>query len=158
MTGLIIIHSILRYAVILLTLIVAGQSLMGIFSKGAFKGTNKIAALLMMISCDIQLLVGGALYFMGGYMGGLKDGGMKITYNRFYGLEHPLSMVIAIVLVHLAYMVAKKAMMSGPKFRKMFIYTAIAGLLFLAMTPWPNKKDVGKPYFPGTATIVNEAH
>jgi hypothetical protein len=48
------IHSILRYFLLIFTLIVVVQSLMGMLGKKEFAKTNRKMALFMMISCDLQ--------------------------------------------------------------------------------------------------------
>lgn len=149
---LVVIHSYLRYIVLLLTLLVAIQSLMGMTGKGTFKSGNKKSALFMMISCDIQLLVGLAVFFMNDHLGRLKmPGGMADKTTRFFALEHPLSMLIGIVLVHVGYTVVKKNVDDSRKFKKLFWCSLIAFLLFVGQTPWPFKKDVARPAFPAMA-------
>ena len=146
------IHSIFRYVVLLLTLIVAVQSLMGMMGKKEFTPGNRKAALFMMISCDIQLMLGLAVYYINGNILMLKTGDAVANhYNRFYSIEHPVSMILAIVLIHIGYSVAKKTMDSAPKFKRLFWYSFIALFIFIAQTPWPSKKDVGKPMFPAMA-------
>lgn len=111
-------------------------------------------ALFMMISCDLQLLAGLAVYYLGGHILMLKNGTATAShYNRFYSIEHPASMIIGIVLVHVAYSVAKKAMDDAPKFKRLFWYSFLALFLFMAQTPWPSKKDIGKPMLPGMASV-----
>ena len=94
------------------------------------------------------MLLGIAVYAMGGFASGLGNGGMANHYSRFYGMEHPLSMLIAIVLVHVGYSAAKKNADSSRKFKVLFWCSLVALLIFLAMTPWPGRADIGKPLFP----------
>lgn len=149
------IHSLLRYFVLILVLIVAVQSLIGMQKKGTFKEGNKKMALFMMIACDLQLLAGMAVFYLGGHILMIQKGMvMSNHYNRFYTMEHPLSMVIGIVLVHVAYSTAKKAMVDTKKFKRMFWFTFIALFLFVSQTPWPSKKDTSKPWLPGMATAA----
>ena len=149
------IHSLLRYFVIILTLIVVVQSIVGMQSKGTFKDGNRKMALFMMISCDLQLLAGLAVYYLGGHLLLIQKGmAMSDHYNRFYAMEHPLSMIIGIVSVHLAYKTAKKTMDDAKKLKKIFWFAFIALFLFVSQTPWPSKKDTSKPWLPGMATAA----
>ncbi|MBC7552971.1 MAG: hypothetical protein H7257_03225 [Taibaiella sp.] len=144
--SLVLVHSLLRYVVLLFTVIVALQSLMGMIGKKEFTGANRKMALFMMISCDVQLLIGLAVYITGGFMGMSKTGFPDVDhYNRFYGMEHPASMIVAIILIHLAYFTAKKSIDSVRKYKRMFWYSFIALMLFMAMIPWPGRLVVGKP-------------
>ncbi len=140
-------HSLLRYIVILCTLAVAAQSLIGLLGKKQFGAGNRKVALMMMISCDIQLLLGLAVFYLGGHMHTFSTpGGMHDRYSRFYAMEHPMSMIIGIVLVHVGYSIAKKNMDNGRKFMRLFWCSFIALFIFVAMTPWPSKQIVGKPF------------
>lgn len=149
------IHSILRYFVLICTLATVVISLKGMLSKKDFGKSDRKVALFMLISCDIQLLLGLAVYYLGGHILMVKTGAaVDGHYNRFYSIEHPLSMLIGIILVHVGYNVTKKVMDSTPKFKRLFWYSLIAFILFVAQTPWPGKKDVGKPLFPGITAVA----
>ncbi len=151
---LIFVHSLLRYFVIILTIVVAAQAVMGMTGNKTFTPGNRKAALFMMIACDLQLLVGLGVYFLGGHLQAMQQpGAMANHYTRFYGMEHPMSMIIGIVLVHLAYKAAKSAMGDAQKFKRVFWFAFIALLLFVSQTPWPSKKDTAKPWLPGMAMI-----
>jgi len=107
-------------------------------------------ALFLLICCDIQLLLGGALYYFKLINNGMLQAGnvMKDAYARFYAVEHSLSMVVAIILVHVGYSVTKKNMDSDRKFKRLFWCSFIALALFLAMIPWEGKQVVGRPNIP----------
>lgn len=143
-------HSILRYLVLILAAVVAIQSLIGLVSKGTFKKGNRMTALFLMIGCDVQLLLGFILYYTKVIGTGMLSGGnvMKDPYIRFYAMEHAVSMILGIVLVHLAFRVAKKTMDDGAKFKKILIFSGLAFVLFFAMIPWEGKKNVGRPNIP----------
>lgn len=147
-------HSFLRYVVLALTAIVAVQSFLGMSGKKEFQPGNRKMALFLFISCDLQLLAGLASYYLGGYLLMLKNGSATADkQNLFFAIEHPLSMVIAIVLVHIGYGVTKQAIDSRKKFKKLFWYSFIALLLFVSQTPWPGRKNKSRPLF-RTAEIV----
>lgn len=151
------IHSILRYFVIILTLVVAIQSVIGIQKKGQFVKGNRLAALFMLISCDLQLLAGLAVYYLGGHLLLIQKGqAMANRASRFFALEHPLAMVIGIVLVHFAYNTAKKTLPDGKKFSRIFWASFVALFLFVSQTPWPYKKDTGRPWLPGMTTATEQ--
>lgn len=143
------IHSWLRYAILIVAAVVAFQSLMGMLGKKEFRKGNRMSALFLLIFCDLQLLLGFALYYTRIIEGGLfRSGMMKDTYSRFFAVEHSLSMVIGIVLVHVGYNVTKKNMDSDRKFKRLFWCSFVALCLFLAMTPWQSKQVVGRPNIP----------
>ncbi len=143
-------HSLLRYAILIMAAVVAFQCLAGMLSKKKFKKSNRLSALFLLIFCDLQLVFGLVLYYFKIIETGIyKSAGlMKDTYSRFFAIEHSLSMVIAIVLVHMGYNVAKKNMDDDRKFKRLFWCSFIALCLFMAMIPWQFKQVVGRPNIP----------
>ena len=143
-------HSILRYFILFFAIIVVIQSLLGMMGKKDFKKANKQMALFLLIFCDLQLLFGLALYYYKLVVPGILQNGnvMKDTYTRFYAVEHSVSMVIAIILVHIGYTVTKKNMDADRKFKRLFWCSFIALAIFLAMIPWEGKQLVGRPNIP----------
>jgi heme A synthase len=148
-THILFFHSILRYFILLFMILVLIQSITGIFSKRPFAKNDKLGALILMILCDLQLLGGLVIYMMNGWMGKMgQAGAMKDHATRFFGMEHPLMMAIAIVLVHVGYARAKKNIPDEKKFRTLFWCAIIALFLVMARIPWPGMKDVGRPFIP----------
>ena len=142
-------HSILRYFILLFALIVVIQSLTGMMGKKKFTGSNKPPALVLLICCDVQLLLGLALYFSNGWLSAFSGGDvMKDPVKRFYAVEHAVSMIIAIVLVHVGYSVIKKNINDDKKFKRLFWCSFVALGIFLAMIPWEGKQLVGRPNIP----------
>ncbi|MBN9483329.1 MAG: hypothetical protein BGO70_12680 [Bacteroidetes bacterium 43-93] len=152
--GLLHLHNILRWFVLIFALWTIFKSLADMNSGKAFTGANKRPALFLMISCDIQLLLGLILYFTGAW--GIKNiqnqgmaAVMKDHASRFWAVEHITGMIIAIVLVHIGYSSTKKNIEDKAKFRKLFWFTVIALLIILFTIPWPFRQDIGRAMFPG---------
>ncbi|GAA4462250.1 hypothetical protein GCM10023093_08470 [Nemorincola caseinilytica] len=143
-------HSILRYFILFFAVIVVLQSIVGMLGKRKFKKVNKQMALLLLIFCDLQLLIGGLLYYYKVIGGGVLSapGLMKDTYRRFYGVEHAVAMVLAILLVHVGYSVTKRNIDDDRKFKRLFWCSFLALVIFMAMIPWPGKQLVGRPMIP----------
>jgi hypothetical protein len=102
-----------------------------------------------MISMDIQLLLGLALYFMNGWYTGLGNMGesMKEPMVRFFTVEHTFMMIVAWILVHVGRVAVKKAFNSSGKFKKTLIFFGIALLLILIAIPWPFREAISRPWF-----------
>jgi hypothetical protein len=147
---LLFIHSIIRYLILLFGVIVVVQSLMGMMGNKKFMPGNRKIALFLLIFCDLQLVFGLVLYYFKLIATGSLQvpGIMKDTARRFWAVEHSLSMVIAIVLVHVGYSFIKKNVDDIRKFKRLFWCSFIALVLFMAMTPWEAKQVVGRPYMP----------
>jgi heme A synthase len=143
-------HSILRYFIMLFALIVVVQSLSGILGKRNFGKGNKMFALMLLIFCDLQLLLGFSLYYMAVISTGMLSGGdvMKDPSKRFWAVEHSVGMLIAIILVHIGYTIAKKNIDNERKFKRLFWCIFVALGIFVAMIPWEGKQAVGRPNIP----------
>jgi len=143
-------HSTLRWLVLLFLLWTLFKTMSGLNGKRPFTKADKRPALFLLICCDIQLLVGLALYSMKGWFGVLTGGGaMTSNYNRFYSVEHAFGMLVAIIFVHIGYGSIKKNISDGSKFKRVFWFTFIALVLILATIPWPNRPEIGRPLLPG---------
>lgn len=119
-------------------------------NKKPLKKTNKQMALFLLICCDIQLLLGLALYYLKGWFGVLSGGGniMKDPVIRFWAVEHGVGMVVAIILVHVGYTSLKRKMDDDVKFKRLFWCSFIALAIFIATTPWEGKQAVGRSNIP----------
>lgn len=141
-------HSILRWLVLLFALLVIVQSVGGMGGSKAFTPANKRNALFLLISCDLQLLLGLYLFFANSWNNVLTSGGdvMKNAGLRFYAVEHWVGMLVAIVLVHIGYSNAKKDIPQGTKHKRLFWFTLIALIIIIATIPWPMREAVGRPW------------
>ena len=144
-----ILHSLLRWAVVILGLWTLINALTGYFGKRAYSANDNRSNLFFMISCDIQLLIGLALYIHNGWFDRLKDMGnnMKDPYLRFFTMEHLTLMLVAWVLVHIGRATVKKADTDAAKHKKMLIFFGLAIVLIIAAIPWPFRQAIGRPYF-----------
>ena len=149
--GLLHLHNLLRWVVLLFLIIVLLKSASGMNGNKPFTASDRKTALFLMISVDIQLLIGLALYFMKGWNKVLASGGeaMKNAAMRFWSVEHIMGMIIAIILVHIGYSAAKKPIADAAKFKKVFWFNLIALIIILVTIPWPFRALVGRPWFPG---------
>lgn len=125
-TGFEHLHSTLRWAVIAVLLWTVLTALAGRFKGGCFgKGQGKLG-LITMILMHSQLLLGLALYVF-------KTGGL----SRFFSMEHPMIMVLAIVAGTIGHFLTKRATDDASKWSKQSTWMSIALLLVLAGIPWP---------------------
>lgn len=153
-TGLLHLHNILRWVVLLLLLVVLFRSFAGMKGRRSFTAGDRKNALFLMISADVQLLLGGLLYFMGPWgIKNIQNQGMGAVMgdstSRFWAVEHLVGMLIAIVLIHAGYNAVKKQLPDAVKFRKLFWCALAALVLIFLMMPWPWRELIGRPWFPG---------
>lgn len=151
--GMLHLHSLLRWIVLILLLLAVYQSLVN--RHKAFTGGQRKTGLFLMIACDVMLLVG--LYqWVTGPLGlkniqniGFKDV-MSSAYYRFYAVEHTTGMLIAIILVHLGYAYAKKELPDAQKQKRTLFYFGLALLIILISIPWPFRAiGENRAWFPG---------
>jgi len=142
-TGLLHLHSILRWIILLLLLICLFQAI----SKSS--GVKK-TSLWLLISAHTMLLVGFFQLFWGRYgiTKGLPAGVelMKDKFYRFFWIEHPLMMLLAIILITVARGKAKNL-----NYKSVTWLLIIALLAIFAGVPWPFRDIVGddRTWFPG---------
>ena len=153
-TGLVHLHNFMRWIILVLLLISIVKAFTGWQNKKIFSAGDKKLWLFTMISAHITLLLG--LYQVGFGRYGmfsttLPDGItlMKDKFYRFFWVEHPVSMIIAIVLITLGYGMAKKTIADKLKYKTAFWYFLMALILILAAVPWPFREIVGRPLLPG---------
>lgn len=144
-----ILHNLLRWAVLLLGIWTVYNALSGYFGKRKFTATDNRSNLLFMVSCDIMLLIGIALYFSNGWFAHLKDLSQtsKDPYLRFFTLQHTTQMLLAWVLVHIGRVAVKKGSTDIIKHRRMLVFFGLALVIILAAIPWPMRAYIGRPLF-----------
>ena len=152
MNILVILHSWLRWILLILLLASIVKSFSGLSSKKALTAGDKKTWLFTMISAHTTLLIGLILLFFGTYgiAKGVPEGisVMKNSTYRFFWVEHPLMMIIAIVFITIARGQAKKSIPDAVKYKKAFWFFIIALLLILASIPWPFRTEIGRPLMP----------
>ena len=149
--GLLHLHNFMRWVVLIMALLTLVRSFSGMNSRTAFGPGMRKTALFLMISVDVQLLIGLALYFMNGWLQRLSAGAevMKDPVQRFFTVEHTLGMLIGLILIHVGYSASKKDVPDATKFKRLFWYTLIALIVILISIPWPFSELLGRPWFPG---------
>lgn len=147
-----IIHSILRWVVLLTALFAIIRSITGLSFRRSFMEADGRAGLWFTISMDLQLLVGIILYFFLSPTTtmALQNFGaaMSVGASRFFAVEHVLLMVLATVAAHVGRAQGKKkALAAAQRHRRSLIWYVLALVLVLAAIPWPFF-SYGRPLLP----------
>ena len=135
------VHSILAYAALGLLLLASFNAIFGLTSKKLFTDKDLRLSLFTLIICHIQLLVGLILYFVSPKLQAWSDIGMKVMSDndlRPILVEHPLTNIIALVLITIGWSKHKKEESNNGKFKKIAIFYTIGLILLLSMIPWTN--------------------
>jgi NADH:ubiquinone oxidoreductase subunit 2 (subunit N) len=136
-TGLKHLHSGFAY------LLLAGLAISIIITLVSFLGnkpfTDRIRkiALIGLISAHLQLIIGLILYFVSPVgVRNFSGETMKDAVSRLYAVEHPLTMLIAIILITIGYSQAKRLQDSNQRYKKILIFYIIGLILILVRIPW----------------------
>jgi hypothetical protein len=148
---LLLVHSLLRWVILLLLLAAIVQSYSGMSSGRSYSSGDRKLGLFLMISAHTTLLLGLVLWFFGAF--GLSfalDNGMGVVMKnavmRYWVVEHFAGMLIAVALITVGRGVAKKNIPDPAKFKRAFWLFLIALIIILATVPWPFRTGVGRPW------------
>ena len=126
-------HSGLRWVVLGLLVYAIFNALR---KKDFYAKSDRLVNMFAMVSLHIQLVIGLILYFTSVKVS-FVEGWMKNQLLRFYGMEHILLMIIAIVLVTIGHAKAKRASEPSKKNKTILLFYAIGLILIIASIPWP---------------------
>lgn len=140
LTGLTHMHSLLRWVILILLIYTLIRS---------FQGKAGKEARFLTITSHIMLLLGLAQWFLGSW--GLKliqnvgmGEVMKNSAQRFFAVEHTLTMIIAIALITVGGVSVRKG-----KSNAKWLYL-VALILILLRIPWPfMEAGIARGWFPG---------
>lgn len=133
LTGMKHLHSTLAIILLVALVIAIILTAKNYFSS---KPYNRKIALLGLISAHLQLIVGLIFYFTSGFQNMFSSGVMKDSLLRFKVIEHPLMMIIGIVLITIGYSKAKRATEDYSANKTVFIMYTIGLIVFLSRIPW----------------------
>ncbi|MBG9376560.1 hypothetical protein I5907_09965 [Panacibacter sp. DH6] len=155
-TGLLHLHNVLRWVILILLVVniikIATGTGKATFSKW------------LLIAAHTTLLIGLYQYFAGGsgyaYIERYGMGEvMKTPEYRFWAVEHITGMIVAIIFITIGHVGLKRG---NTKKANMFFVLAL--ILILAVVPWPFRDGIGRPrpLLPGmtpaeTSMIVSPA-
>lgn len=150
--GLLDLHNLGRWVVIILLLVAIVRSLSGMTGDKSFTSGDKKTGLFLMIAAHIMLLVGLYQWFAGPGLGSIQSMGMKSVMQngaaRFWAVEHPVGMLLGIILITIGRGSARKNISDKAKHSRSFWYYFIALIIIVASVPWPFR-EVARPLIPG---------
>ena len=133
-------HSYWAYLVLLIVVLATFNAIIKSAGKKPFVAHDFRISLFALIVMHLQLLIGLVLYFVSPYISAFAEVGMggvmKDDTLRLYLIEHPTTMILAIVFITMGYSKHKKKLSSSKKFRTISIFYAIALILLLTRIPW----------------------
>jgi hypothetical protein len=136
---LLLLHSYFRWIVLVLALLAVARFVGGWLGNRPFTSGDDGARKFYTIALDVQFLIGLILVFISPIVAMLFDnfsGGMKVRELRFFGVEHVIAMLVAIVLAHIGAGKSKKAATDRAKFKTGAIFFSLSLVAILLGIPW----------------------
>lgn len=136
--GALFVHSVLRWLVLLLGLLVVFRALAGRSSGRPWTAADEGGGLLFILAVDLQF-VAGLLLFLFSPVTTLGTHELNLAWQspvlRFFTLVHPVLMVVAFVMVHIARVRIRRAAAEAHRMAAAWFGVALA--IMIAATPWP---------------------
>tara|TARA_R110002096_G_scaffold191444_2_gene372872 strand:- start:420 stop:842 length:423 start_codon:yes stop_codon:yes gene_type:complete len=135
------VHSYWAYLVLLILIFAVANAIIGLTQKKQFTDKDLRIGLFALIATHIQLLIGFVWYFMSPWFDLLTTDAatvMKTKEVRLLAVEHPLMMIIAIVLITIGWSKHKKKTTDTAKFKMFAIFYGLGLLVILSRIPWNN--------------------
>lgn len=143
-------HSWLRWAVLVLAVWMLVRAVRGLSGRRPFDALDDKLSKLFLISVDVQLLLGLALYvFLSPTThAAFADFGaaMRDRVARFWAVEHSSAMLLAAVAVHVGRVRGKRLGADAARHRTTLITLVVFVLLVALAFPWPGLAQ-GRPLF-----------
>ncbi len=137
---LLYIHSYLRWAVLIFGLYLVVRALRALRQNPDGGDLSKPLRLFVLL-LDGQALMGMLMYaaFSPVVHQALQNfsHAMKTPALRFWAVEHPLPMLIALILAHIGKVRASRAEVPRAQAKIVLVFCGIALVLLLLATPWP---------------------
>ena len=144
-------HSWLRWLVLLVGLVAVVRAVSGRSSGRPWSRADDGFGAAFTGLLDLQMLLGLIMYFALSpiTMEGMRDMGaaMGNTGLRFWTIEHPFGMIVAIAVAHIGRTRIRKTTDSVRRHRTALIFFTIALIVIVITIPWPGRAIIGRPMF-----------
>ena len=133
-------HSGWAYITLIILIFAVVNAIIGLNSKKEFSDKDLRISLFTLIVAHIQLIIGFIAFFMSAQFEYVLDNGMgaamKEPVIRLFVVEHPLMMILAIVLITMGFSKHKKQNTDKGKFKTIALYYGLGLLFVLSRIPW----------------------
>lgn len=130
-------HSFLSYLVLAGLVISIVWALKGYLTKQPFTAKDRKIALLGLIPAHVQWIIGLVLYFLSPLgLTSLSSAAMQNSMLRLYTLEHPIMMILAVVLITVGFSKAKRERDPKKQFMYIWAFYLVGLILILSRIPW----------------------
>ena len=133
------VHSYWAFFVLFILVAVIINAFIGRYMGKEFSTKDLRISLFGLIFSHIQLLIGLILYFVSPWFdqwAAIGMGVMKDAQARLYLVEHPITNILAIVLITIGWSMHKRQSESSKKFLRIILFYSLGLLLLLSRIPW----------------------
>ncbi len=125
------IHMVWRWVLLVAGLAVIIKALLGWLGKKEWSSLDDRLGMFYTITVDVQFLLGLILWFVGPFKITNAGSLMSTPLTRFYIIEHPLLMLVALILAHIGRSRSRKAATDEKKHRTAFIFYLLSFLFIV---------------------------
>ena len=133
------VHSYWAFLVLTILVLAVLNAIRGKASGKEFGAKDLRISLFGLIFSHIQLLIGLILYFVSPWFDPWYTLGMGVMQNaesRLYLVEHPITNILAIVLITMGWSLHKRQTASSKKFLRIALFYGLGLLFLLSRIPW----------------------
>lgn len=148
--SLLILHSLVRWLVLISLLFAIIRAYSGWFGNKRFLKMDNTARIVAASSAHLQLVIGLTLYVISPVVRYFLTYFKEAVHQReirFFGMEHVTMMLLAIVLLTIGSAKTKRKTTDRQKFKTMAIWFTIALLIIFLSIPWHFSPFTSRPYF-----------
>jgi hypothetical protein len=133
-------HSGWAYITLIILVFAVVNAIIGLNSKKEFTDKDLRISLFTLIVAHIQLIIGFIAFFVSAQFKYVLDNGMGAAMKeptiRLFVVEHPLMMILAIILITMGFSKHKKQTTDKGKFKTIALYYGLGLLFVLSRIPW----------------------
>ncbi len=151
--GLLDLHSVLRWVILLLLVIAITRHFLALRSKRPVNAADRKIDLFLMVSAHTTLLIGIYEWIVGGFgLKSIQNNGFKAVMEnaslRFWAVEHITGMLLAIIFITIGRGAIKRGSNTSAHNKAAWLFL-LALIFILACIPWPFRVGIGRPLLPG---------
>lgn len=147
---LLYLHHLTRWLVLISLLYAIYTAARGSLLQQAFTKAADVTRHITATIAHIQLLLGMVLYFKSplvSYFWHNRQQAMGDMDISFFGLYHPVLMLVAIIIITIGSALAKRRDTNADKYKTMLLWYIVALLVIFIAIPWPFSPFANRPYF-----------
>jgi len=143
-------HSLVRWLLLASLIFAVYRAWRGWLSGKTFSSADHAVRRWTIIFAHIQFLAGVYLYFISPLVTYFLTHFKEAVHQReirFFGMEHSLMMMIAVIVLTIGAAKSKRQVSDTAKFKVMAIWFSIALLIILTSIPWAFSPLTHRPWF-----------